>query len=79
MYKKYSFICWETILCVLTLLLCSAFSAEHNNISIQYINSPANTIPENSSQGSPLAYIRPTNAESYEITDSHFYIDTYFI
>jgi len=54
-------------------------SAPHNNISIQYINSPANTIPENSSEGTPLAYILPTNSAPFSVTDNNFYIDNYFI
>jgi VCBS repeat-containing protein len=57
----------------------SAIALAFSDISIQYINSPANTIPENASDGTPLAYINPTSGAPYNITDNNFYIDTYFI
>ncbi|MBF0449900.1 MAG: carboxypeptidase regulatory-like domain-containing protein [Candidatus Magnetomorum sp.] len=79
MNRKYQFTILGTIISLVSIFLPVAFSAQHDKISIQYINSPANTIPENSSQGTPLAYIYSTNAAPYEITDTHFYIDTYYI
>ena len=80
MYRKYQLKFLGSFAFLFVFIYISiAFSAQHNNISIQYINSPANTIPENSSLGTPLAYIYSTNSTPYEITDSHFYIDTYYI
>ena len=57
----------------------STLSIALSNISVQYINSPANTIPENSSAGTPLAYIYPASSAPFSITDTHFYFDTYYI
>jgi len=68
-------------LCILIWLTLHAlaWSAIHNDISIQYINNPVNTIPENASSGTPLAYISSTNGGPFSITDTNFYIDNYFI
>jgi len=57
----------------------SMISSALSDISIHYVNSPANTIPENASAGTPLAYIYPISDAPYSITDTNFYIDQYFI
>jgi len=59
------------------LMVIPAFSALHNDFSIQYINSPVNTIPENSADKTPLAIIYSSNGEPYKFTDTNFYPDTY--
>jgi PKD repeat protein len=64
-------------LCIFVWL--STITLAFSDISIQYINSPANTIPENASTGTPLAYINPTSGAPYTITDTNFYIDSYYI
>jgi len=57
----------------------SMISIALSDISIHYVNSPANTIPENAAPGTPLAYIYPTSDAPYNITDNNFYIDTYYM
>jgi len=57
----------------------STLSIAFSDISVQYVNSPANTIPENSSGGTPLAYIYPASSAPFHITDNNFYLDTYYI
>jgi PKD repeat protein len=69
----------KKIITISMLVWLSMLSVALSDISIQYINSPANTIPENASGGTPLAYIFPASSAPFSMTDNNFYIDRYYI